>query len=297
VSLRETARETLRICETGHYVGPSGVRVELGDAVQRAVDGTCLYTPERLARILDARPWTRRDARTRIEVTAESTQAALQRLAPEGACGLVYASARNPGGGFLNGAKAQEEDVARCSALYPCLLTQSAYYEANRALDSMLYTDHVIHAPRVPFFRVRSRELIEPPFVASLIVAPAPNAGQALMRDPECGPSIERALRHRVHCVLAIAACEGHSTLVLGAWGCGVFRNDPSRVADAFGAALEEAFADVFARVVFAIVDRGRDRPTLEAFAGRLGGRSTDAERGDAYGVSCTVDARGREET
>jgi len=67
---------------------------------------------------------------------------------------LNFASAKNPGGGFLGGAKALEEDMARASALYHCLLRQSEYYTINRAGNSMLCTDH-IYSPLVPFFRIR----------------------------------------------------------------------------------------------------------------------------------------------
>jgi uncharacterized protein (TIGR02452 family) len=136
-----------------------------------------------------------------IEVTDETTQAAARRLVVvESVLDLVllnFASARNPGGGFLSGAKAQEEDLARCSGLYPCLLTQPGYYEENRANESALYTDNIIYSPNVPWFRTRSRDVPDTVFLASVITAPVPNAGVALQRDPTCGPDIEIALRRR----------------------------------------------------------------------------------------------------
>jgi uncharacterized protein (TIGR02452 family) len=66
---------------------------------------------------------------------------------------LNFASARNVGGGFLNGARAQEEDLARSCGLFRCLETQPEYYEVNRRTASLLYTDHIIYSPRVPWFR------------------------------------------------------------------------------------------------------------------------------------------------
>ncbi len=185
---------------------------------------------------------------------------------------LSFASARNPGGGFVNGAKAQEEDLARCSALYACIREQVTYYEANRRTESMLYTDHLVYSPRVPFFQTRSRgPLLERPFTASVITAPAPNAGQALRRDTSAGPAIEAALRRRARAILAVSAERKHRVLLLGAWGCGVFQNDPAMVADAFGAWLDHpTFAGQFDRVVFAVLDKSANQPTLRAFQQRF---------------------------
>src|SRR5262249_31356994 len=139
---------------------------------------------------------------------------------------LNFASAKNPGGGFLSGAKAQEEDLARCSALYTSQITQRAYYDANRAHGSMLYTDHIIYSPDVPFFRDARLELLEAPFLLSIITAPAPNAGEASRHGRGEADKVRRTLEARAGKVLAVAAAHGHTCLVLGAWGCGVFRNE-----------------------------------------------------------------------
>ncbi|MEW6735997.1 MAG: TIGR02452 family protein [Acidobacteriota bacterium] len=55
---------------------------------------------------------------------------------------LNFASVRNRGGEFINGAKAH---LARCLGLYSCLLKQPLYYQANRTQDSLLYTNYVIY--------------------------------------------------------------------------------------------------------------------------------------------------------
>lgn len=276
MSLKEIARQTLAICESGNYQAPSGAKVDIHADVQAAVRGTALYRPDELAAALAAEPVSRprAGAPVKIAVTEETTQVAAHRLVgSEGADHLVllnFASARNPGGGFIRGAKAQEEDVARCCALYPCLTKAEVwpYYEVNRATESLLYTDHIIYSPAVPFFRTRSRNIIERPFRASIITAPAPNAGEVLRRDPAAGPAIEAALRQRAGMVLAIAEARVHRTLLLGAWGCGVFANRPEQVADAFSRWLQsDRFADAFDRVVFAIYDRTKDRRVHSAFA------------------------------
>ncbi len=274
MSLKNIAQETLRILDKGRYTSPSGKTIEFLSEQHAAVKGAILYTPEQGSNLLRIQnPCS--GGKPAIEVTPETTQVAAYRLIHhEGYHDLVllnYASARNPGGGFLNGAKAQEEDLTRCSGLYPCLLTQPRYYEYNRAHSSLLYSDHMIYAPSVPWFRTRNRELLEDVFLASVITAPAPNAGQVLRRDAGAWPDIETALRRRAGIVLAIAREQEHRTVLLGAWGCGVFRNQPNMVADAFGSWLARPeFRGCFDRVVFAVYDPGRHKNALRAFEDRF---------------------------
>lgn len=275
MALKGVAKATLQIIEDGCYQAPSGSVIEFAAEQRAAVAGTILYRPEQALALLGAAGaaatgWPP----PRIDVTAETTQAAAYRLTVvEGVvdpAALNFASARNPGGGFLTGAKAQEEDVTRSCGLYPCLLTQPDYYAANRSQRSLLYTDHLIYSPRVPWFRTSNRELSEPLFLASVITAPAPNAGEA-RRVGVGGPAIEAALRRRAGLVLAVARDQGHRTLLLGAWGCGVFRNRPELVADAFGAWLASPeFGGCFDRIVFAVYDQSADRATLRAFEQRF---------------------------
>jgi uncharacterized protein (TIGR02452 family) len=110
-------------------------------------------------------------------------------------------------------------------------------------------------------------------FLASVITAPAPNAGRVLRQDARAWPKIEDALRRRAGCVLAVAREHGHRTLILGAWGCGVFQNNPRMVADAFGIWLASAeFQGCFQRVVFAVYDTSHNKETLCAFQARFRG-------------------------
>lgn len=275
MSLKNVAQETLTLLENGRFSTPAGKLVQFAAEQETAVSGTRLYTPEQLQTLLDTPASGEITQLPTITVTDETTQVAARRLVQdEGYTDLAllnFASARNPGGGFLNGAKAQEEDITRCSGLYPCLITQPHYYAANRAHKSLLYTDHIIYSPSVPFFRTRSRDAPHTLFLASVITAPAPNAGEVLRRQHEAQPNIEAALRRRAGMVLAVARDQGHRNLLLGAWGCGVFRNDPHLVADAFGQWLQTAaFAHSFERVVFAVYDPRKKQVVLEAFRARF---------------------------
>lgn len=275
MSLTEIAKETLQILEKGEFITKHGNVINFAVEQQQAEKNTKLYRPEQVEDLLQNMPGEK-EQNLGIEVTDETTQIAAHRLVKSEGCQdlvlLNYASARNPSGGFINGAKAQEEDLARCSGLYPCQLTQPKYYEANRSQESLLYTDHIIYSPKVPWFRIRSRELLDDYFLASVITAPAPNAGQVLRRDSNALPNIEKALRQRAGYILAVAQDNGHRSLLLGAWGCGVFANDAAMVADAFGQWLESPrFQGCFDRVVFGIYDSSKSKDTLNAFTNRLG--------------------------
>ncbi|MFI1294226.1 TIGR02452 family protein [Streptomyces sp. NPDC020792] len=258
--LREVAARNARIAEEGSYQLEDGRRVDVGETLAAARSGTVSYAPAALRQLAAERfPLTRRTAFT---VTAESSLQAARRLHLAGSghiAVLNFASARNPGGGYLGGARAQEEDLCRTSLLYPCLLEAPDYYEAHRASTDLLYSHRVIWSPAVPVHRGDRGELLTEPYPVSFLTCPAPNAGQVLRRDPDAGEGIARELSERAGLVLAVAAHHRVSELVLGAWGCGVFRNDPEQVADAFHAHLAAdtgAYRDVFAKVVFAVWDR-----------------------------------------
>jgi uncharacterized protein (TIGR02452 family) len=269
----QMAKETVAICDAGWYSAPSGTRVSIAEALTSAKDGTILCTAEKppVARTnAEQRPGT-------VEVKNETTFQAIERLAAAGAehigC-LNFASAKNPGGGFLNGSLAQEEALACASGLYPCLLRAPEYYEKNRSNRSALYLDAAIYSPLVPFFRKDSGSLIEKPVLASVITAPAPNAGAIAINEPHNYGKVEPTLKRRAELVLAIASAHNVQHLVLGAWGCGVFRNDPRIVARIFAELIspQGKFGSDFKRVIFAVYDRFERQETYGAFAAQFGG-------------------------
>jgi uncharacterized protein (TIGR02452 family) len=207
---------------------------------------------------------------TVFEVTGESSLEAARRLvgrSGDPVAVLNFASARNPGGGFLNGAQAQEEALCRSSALYACVREVREFYDHHRAHRDPFYTDRVIHAPAVPVFRDDGGRLLDEPYVAGFLTAAAPNAGVVLSRAPERAAELPSALAARAERVLETAAVCGYRRLVLGAWGCGVFRNDPAHVAGAFRELLVKGrFEGYFEQVVFAVLDRTPGTRTRAAF-------------------------------
>jgi uncharacterized protein (TIGR02452 family) len=265
------AKETVAICDQGFYISPSGEKVEIAANLDQAERRTVLYSPENQPTL----PGEQRRFETRFEVRNETTFAALARLENRGGhlgC-LNFASAKNAGGGFLNGSLAQEEALACASGLYPCLLNAPGYYERNRANRSTLYLDLTIFSPLVPFFRDDNGTLLEKPVVASVITAPAPNAGAIAANESGKLDQIEPTLRRRADFVLQIAKAHEIDRFVLGAWGCGVFRNDPNVVAGIFAELLmgQGKWAGAFPDVVFAVYDRSADLKTFQAFANAFG--------------------------
>merc|ERR1711972_695724 len=95
-------------------------------------------------------------------------------------CLLNFASAKKPGGGFQNGASAQEESLALSSGLYACLAPhyEDFYSPHRRDPHGGLYSHAMLYSPRVPFFREDSGHFY-PLWTASVITSPAPNAGVA----------------------------------------------------------------------------------------------------------------------
>jgi uncharacterized protein (TIGR02452 family) len=268
------AEQTLELLERGNYQNRMGATVDLKTLMQPALAGTTFHEAPLTTPVAE-----RGTVSTAIEVTAESTVEAIVRLHRTGAGHLAamnFASAKNPGGGFLGGAQAQEESLARSSGLYPCLLRQPQFYERHRNSRCLLYQHLAIFSPGVPFFVDDNGELLDEPALASVITSPAPNAGALANNEPAKLPMVPETLRRRAEFVLQLAATMKVDTLILGAWGCGVFRNDPAVVADAFAELLGSrgSFVASFSRVVFAIYDRTPRQDVFKAFNGLFAGHA-----------------------
>jgi uncharacterized protein (TIGR02452 family) len=172
---------------------------------------------------------------------------------------LNFASATKPGGGFLNGANAQEESIARSSGLYPCINQHQEMYQYGARDRSPLYSDYMSFSPKVPYFREDDGKLSERPIYVSMITSPAVNLSQCDGREAS---QAREVMKVRMRKIIWIAIEHGVRGLVLGAFGCGVFKNDPSDIARIEAELLvEEHLGQFFDLVVNPIIcTRGNDR-------------------------------------
>jgi uncharacterized protein (TIGR02452 family) len=242
---------------TGRYVTKAGHEVVWRDAVQAACAAKRSIAPD-ASLPHHAR---RASVETRVQVTNETTLGAARRLVASGwrPLALNFANGVHPGGGFLRGARAQEEVLCRSSALYQTLV-DDPMYQAHRERPGPDSTAWAIYSPDVPVFRTDDGTELPHPWLLSFLTCAAPYA-------PDVGqPQAGDLLQERIGRVLAIAQAYGHAALVLGAWGCGAFENDPWRTARDFRHALEDHFDNVFSEIVFAITDWSPERKFLGPF-------------------------------
>ncbi len=200
-------QEAVSIIRAGRYVASTGEVVDIAELIRAAIHGTRSFPPG----TLPDQPVRARFA-TSIEVQNETTLAAAQRLRVAGLSPAVlnFASATHPGGGFLSGARAQEEYLARSSALYACL-ENNDMYAFHRGRGDPLYTDYMIYSPAVPVFRADDHILLLRPYTVAMITAAAVNANSVHQDCPEREAEIVPAMQQRIHQVLAIGAAHGHT--------------------------------------------------------------------------------------
>lgn len=194
---------------------------------------------------------------------------------------LNFASATHPGGGVLHGAKAQEESLCRCSTLYPTLNTPDNwrdYYNVNRENGSPLHSDACIYSPGITIFKSDERypEVMDRKdwVTADVITCAAPNLYYKpySWNNPETGKLMnmdyeELLMLHmkRARHILTVAVVNNVDILILGAFGCGAFRNDPDTVAKAYKNVIEE-YRNYFDRIEFAIFCRDYENRNYSAF-------------------------------
>ncbi len=224
-------------------------------------------------------------ARAKLIVSQKRTYEAASAYKGKKVAVLNFASASNPGGGVVRGAGAQEECLCRCSTLYFALDTKpmwDGFYTPHRKAHNPLHNDDIIYTPEVTVFKTDtySPKLMDDKdwYNVDVITCAAPNLrsnpsniynphdGNALkLSDKELHELHEKKLRR----ILDVAVNEGCEVVILGAFGCGAFQNDPRVVANAARNVLPD-YLYAFETIEYAIYIRRGDEKNYEAFNGAL---------------------------
>ncbi|KAJ7270067.1 hypothetical protein B0H12DRAFT_1009219 [Mycena haematopus] len=283
--LAKIAEHTLAAVERGSCTDSDGNTHTIVD-LSKSPSATDYYTPDSsLSSWANSTPSANSDAATQLVLLKSSTIQGVQHYVPL-AHGhkigvLNFASATRPGGGFLNGARAQEESIARSSNLYSSLMTPQGqrFYALHKSASekkNKYYSHAMIYTRGVQLFRSDDGEWVAPTTV-DVLTSAAVNAGVVQERegDDEVAPpkdvekAIEDVMRERMGRILYLFENEGTQNLVLGSFGTGVFRNKVPMVAKLWVellAAPNARFKHSFRHVAFAIIDENTCAGFREVF-------------------------------
>lgn len=220
----------------------------------------------------------------KVVVSGKRTLEASEVYAKQGkkVCVLNFASATNPGGGVVHGSSAQEEAICRCSTLYPCLNNKEmwdGFYGPHRETDDPLYNDDCIFTPGIKVFKSDTNfpELMQKSewWDVDVITCAAPNLRSvpSNMMNPNAGSKaasvtyegLRKLLTSRIQRIFEVALRNKADVLILGAFGCGAFRNPPKLVAEVFAEFTEE-YRGCFDVIEYAVFHVEHERANYEAF-------------------------------
>ena len=188
----------------------------------------------------------------------------------EGFVGVLnFASSTNPGGGVTKGSTAQEECLCRCSNLYLTLYQEKCireYYNVNKKYMSNLGSDAIIYSRNVYVFKDKNYNMlpVEDRFYVDVLTCAAPNLRENPRNQYNSNASEEKLTLtdeelYNIHVkrarnILNVAIKNEDDYLILGAFGCGAFRNNPEIVAKAYKDVLQD-YMYCFKVIDFAIID------------------------------------------
>lgn len=269
MDLVDIAHDTIHILNDTKKYTIDGKTVDISEQIANCVEGTILYKPDESFDSQIQRPSEKR--RGHITITNETTIHAAIRLIKEliipqeEVVALNFASARTPGGGFLRGTRTQEESLCRQSSLYASINQAKVQemYKYNATLVGPLYSDYMIYTPKAVIFRDDNLQYLPEPVLTSIITSPAANL--RFMREEDTIDDVHASMTQRIRKIIQIAILNNNKSIILGAFGCGYFANEPNDVSNYFHKVLiEENYIDFFDEVVFAICKSKHNSDTFK---------------------------------
>ena len=261
---RDIFAETMSICRRGGYVTPSGAEVRL-PATDEVLKASVFYqNPPRVDSVAIVESCV-------CDAVNDDCIEVARKLVADGYSPILLnmANRHTPGGGVINGARAQEESLFRQSNLCVSLYQFDEYHAGLLGLPlgngryPMDRDTGGIYSGHVTFFRTSSRKgdaLVETPFECAVVSVAAINRPD-LTPDGRLVDWAVVATKKKIRTMLRIGLLHGHDAIVLGAWGCGAFRNPPEHMARLFHEVLEEdEFARKYRIVRFAVIEDHNSR-------------------------------------
>lgn len=261
---------TENLCKTNPKLNAS---IKKSVENQKIFPGTCSLPKINLSRY---------DSKATVKVSAKRSFEAASFYRELKTAVHNFASASNPGGGVVRGANAQEECLCRCSGLYFCLNTSAmweGFYTPHRKAKDPLHNDDIIYTPGITVFKTDTAKPKLMPesewYNVDVITCAAPNlranpsnsynSGDGneavVLRDDDLLKLHEKRLRR----ILDVAALNEEEVVILGAFGCGAFLNDPKVVAQAAKNVLED-YLYAFKVIEYAIYCSPRDNKNFQIF-------------------------------
>lgn len=225
-----------------------------------------------------------KSGKAKVVVSGKRSLEAAEFYAKQGkkVCVLNFASATNAGGGVVNGSSAQEECICRCTTLYPCLKADNLwkeFYLPHRWANNPLYNNDCIYTPNVCVFKsdIDFPELLPSNewWEVNILTCAAPNLREnpSNSMNPNAGTTkanisadgLEKLLEARIRRIFEVAISNENEVIILGAFGCGAFRNPPEIVAKVFNRVMKD-FIYHLDVIEYAVYHREREAANFEAF-------------------------------
>lgn len=268
-------RETMNAAEDGFYFVEER-EVKLPVSFEQ-IKETKLYSAEQIAQLPKVSPPSNKPVRITLrnqdtlEAAFELHQHRTETEKP--VLVLNFANPYRPGGGIRSKPGTQEEHLCVKTTLLCSLEAEEAwpFYQTNLDCGTQAQTDTILYSPNTVVIRNPDLSLREDPFPIAVMTVSAPIASRM---EPEELPDLENILRNRIYGMIRTAVEEGYTRLVLGAWGCGNFGNDPDLVAKLFHHVLMEnkkddgiCFANCFEEITMAVFDNSAEQVRYRSFA------------------------------
>lgn len=237
--------------------------------LKEAVDHSIRCTTYMMDGVGMIRPIKRYENPCGVVLSHKTTIHVAQGYSGSRVCVLNFASFKNPGGGVRGGSKAQEESLCRSKTFYPCLIHRMDVYESHRDRIisgelGMLYNSDILYSKDVVILRDGiTNELLDASErqVIDVITCAAPNVSRLKLSDDELRPVLEDRINH----IFGRATAYKPDVLILGAFGCGVFRCPPKLVAESFKKYVDLYRYD-FKAIEFAIYCSQSESSNYDAF-------------------------------